>query len=252
MLLIGEIGTGKTFIARTARKPVHIDSFDYGGATGLREWEQKGEIIINDYEDENPFNPQQFSRWKTEFETLRSGGYFDHIGTYMLDSSTSFEKAIMGLVMQQGGGLTKAKGGRAGQVPEFTSDFYPTSVIATNWIKLVCTLPCDVIVTGHLAPKIRKQKNDLGEIVEYTDGYQYSAIGKAKDTIPLCFDEVYHTDVKEGSKGLEYYVITQRTDKHVARSRLAGEGKLQLRERPDIKHILKAAGLPTDDKPLLL
>ena len=34
LLLLGEMGSGKTFLIRTARKPVHIDSFDPVGVRG--------------------------------------------------------------------------------------------------------------------------------------------------------------------------------------------------------------------------
>ena len=36
ILLLGESGSGKTFLMRTAPGPVHIDSFDPGGSTSLR------------------------------------------------------------------------------------------------------------------------------------------------------------------------------------------------------------------------
>lgn len=44
-LVTGNLGSGKSFLLRTARKPVHIDSFDPGGTLGLKDYIAKGEII---------------------------------------------------------------------------------------------------------------------------------------------------------------------------------------------------------------
>ena len=37
-LICGAVGAGKTFLLRTARFPIHIDSFDYGGTKCLEKW----------------------------------------------------------------------------------------------------------------------------------------------------------------------------------------------------------------------
>src|SRR5262245_7197407 len=52
-LIVGESGKGKTFLLRTARKPVHIDSFDTGGSDCLLEWKNKREVVVdNSYEND--------------------------------------------------------------------------------------------------------------------------------------------------------------------------------------------------------
>ncbi len=47
LLLCGDSGAGKTFLASTCRKPVHIDSFDPGGTKHLKQWIDRGEIIVD-------------------------------------------------------------------------------------------------------------------------------------------------------------------------------------------------------------
>ena len=46
-LVTGETNAGKTFLLRTARKPVHIDSFDPGGTKCLRDLIKSGDIIAD-------------------------------------------------------------------------------------------------------------------------------------------------------------------------------------------------------------
>ena len=46
-IISGDSGSGKTYLLRTARFPVHIDSFDPGGTKCLEPWIKKGDIIAD-------------------------------------------------------------------------------------------------------------------------------------------------------------------------------------------------------------
>lgn len=234
-LLLGESGTGKSFIARTCRKPVHIDSFDPGGTKNLREWIKKGEIIADtQWESEEPLNPGEFKKWRRTFEHRRKEGYFNAMGTYMLDSATTWSEAIMNAVLKESG--------IAGEPPRFTKDYQPQKVQIRNYIYEMLKLPCDFILTGHLRAI---EDPDKGTI------FRFMTTGQGMVTIPLLFDEIWVLDTKESSSGTDYILLTQRTKFHLARSRLAAGGKLDKVEKPDIKYLLKKAGLPTSDKELL-
>ena len=83
LLLLGEYGRGKTFILRTARKPVFIDSFDPGGSKCLRKYIEKGDIIVDTrWEREDPMNPTAFATYK------------DHYHYQMLDIRTYVKKML--------------------------------------------------------------------------------------------------------------------------------------------------------------
>lgn len=45
ILLLGESGSGKSFLLHTARKPIHLDCFDPGGTKNLKELIKKGELV---------------------------------------------------------------------------------------------------------------------------------------------------------------------------------------------------------------
>lgn len=235
ILLLGEQGSGKTFLLRTARKPVHFDSFDPGGTRNLMDLVKKGEIVPDTrWENEDPSNPTAFSMWeKVTKERIRSG-YFNQFASYCLDSSTSWSDAIMNQVLRSAG--------LAGEAPRWAHDYVPQKVKIQNWIKVLLALPCDFYLTGHLD----------GKQDEVTGGmsYRFMTTGKGSVTIPLLFDEIYVMDPKQTSKGVEYRVLTQSTGRHIARSRLARKGLLQQYEEPDIKKILTKVGLPTADKPI--
>lgn len=236
LLLLGEMGTGKTFLARTARKPVHIDSFDPGGTKGLAKWVKRGEIVADTrYESEDRTSPKWFRRWeKTTEERIRSG-YFNYFGTYVLDSSTSWSEAIMNQLL--------LKAGIAGEAPRWAKDYVPQKVAIQNWVKKLLNLQCDFILTGHL--KL------VEDPIDGKHKFRYMTTGQGMIIIPTLFDEVYVTLTKETSKGVEYQLLTANIGTYAARSRLKADGKLETYEEPDLKGILKKAGRDYSDKPPL-
>jgi len=63
-LIYGAMGTGKTNIARTCRKPVLIHSFDPGGTKTVRDEVEKGTVYVdNRFENEDAMNPTAFAAW---------------------------------------------------------------------------------------------------------------------------------------------------------------------------------------------
>src|SRR4030042_964756 len=63
-LITGETNAGKTYILRTARKPIHIDSFDPGGTKCLRDLIVSGDVVADTrWEDDDPYSPKAFAEW---------------------------------------------------------------------------------------------------------------------------------------------------------------------------------------------
>lgn len=228
VLLLGESGTGKTFLMRTAPGPVHIDSFDPGGSKGLRESITSGHVLVdNRWEAENPWAPSQFNAWEKETERRIKLGYFEHVKTYMLDSATTWSAAIMNEILK--------RAGIPGQAPRYTHDFGPQKQAVSNWIKRLLSLPCNVIITGHL----KTDRDELsGQITR-----RFMTVGQAAVTLPLLFDEIWIMDPKESSKGTQYRVLTRATGKDLARSRLSAEGLLDQYEEPNLTNMMRKGGL---------
>lgn len=232
LLLLGEMGSGKTYSLKTAPKPVHIDCFDPTGSGGIRDLVNFKDIIVDTrFEKEDPFNPSVFTLWEKEFKRRREGGYFEGIGTYCLDSATTWSTAIMNQVLKTAG--------IPGQSPRWEKDWMPQKTKITNYLTQMLTLPCNVVVTGHLEM--------------HTDGdggkhFRFMTTGKASVTIPLLFGEVWIAISKATSGDPKYSFLTRNTGLHVAKSRLAANGLLKTYEDQDYKAILKKVGMDYADK----
>lgn len=249
-LITSESGCGKTFLARTCPTPVHIDCFDPGGTLSLRSSKtfingkecttqsiESGDIIADTrFEMEDPTSPTQYDLWRKEFKRRVEGGYFNHIGTYMLDSATTFSAAVMNWVMK--------KEGMAGSAPRFTKDYVPQKIEIQNMLRVMLKLPCNFILTGHL--------RSIEDMESGRQKLRFLTTGDGMITIPLLFDELYTLRVVSKAQGdPEYQMLVAPTGIYLARSRLAGGGKLKSAEVPDIRALLKKVGFPANDKPKL-
>jgi len=235
LLLLGELGSGKTHLLKTARKPVHIDSFDHGGTKTVRQEIEKGTIFADTrWEDDNPQDPFVFRKWVEEYNRRNKIDYYESLGTYCIDSLTEWQSALMNHIL--------AKEGIAGQSPRFTKDYQPHKTKTKNFLTRILSLPCDVIITGHL-------KAHEDEVSGRTT-YRLMATGSNKTEIPTMFDEVWVMEPKQQGGTVNYRVLTKSTGRHLARSRLASNGKIETYEEPDIKAILRKAGLETRDLPV--
>ena len=239
LLLTGESGTGKTHLLRTARRPVHVDSFDPGGTKGLLDLIESGDVIVDtEYESEDPLKPSKFKRWQGLFEMRKSRKYFEAFGTYCLDSSTLWAEAVMNSLL--------AAGNRPGTAPLWQKDYVPQKVLINNSMRQILDLPCDVIVTGHLRPQFETQTS-LGEDVAVLTGYRYLSTGQGAIIIPLLFDEIWVSLAETTRKGVEYSLLTEKFGLYLAKTRI-GRGKFQTKEEPNIANMLKKAGLDWKDK----
>lgn len=244
-LICGGIGAGKTYLLRTCRKPIHIDSFDPGGTKCLRDEITKGEIVADtQWEADDPFNPDKFAKWMKATDIRFQTGYYDHFGTYALDSASTWGEAVMNYQL--------AGASRAGEAPKWSHDYVPQKVFMVNYIRKLMSLPCDFILTGHLREIEELLSVDVKTGVQRKNvEYRFYTTGQAVLTIPLLFDEIYVLLGKEGRNGVEREMLIDSQGKYIARSRLRANGKLATTEPPDIKGLLKKIGLSWDDKPKL-
>lgn len=244
-LVTGETNAGKTYILRTARKPIHIDSFDPGGTKCLQDLIDKGDVIADtQWEDDDPFNPDKFAKWMKATDLRFQIGYFNQFGTYALDSATTFGDAVMGYQL--------AGRGQAGETPNWGKDYVPQKTFMTNYIRKLMRLPCDFVLTGHLREirKVLAVDNKTGVVREDVK-YRFYTTGQAVVTIPLLFDEIYVIVGEEGRDGPRRKMLVDSLGTYIARSRLKANGRLNSIEEPDIKSLLKKIGLDWSDKPKL-
>lgn len=246
MLVTGETNSGKTFLLRTARKPIHIDSFDPGGTKCLRDLIEKGDIVADtSWEADDPFNPNTFARWMKSIDIRLQIGYFENFGTYCLDSATTFGDTVMNYQL--------ASKSRAGEAPQHRHDYNPQKVHMTNYIKKLMRISCDFIMTGHLREIKKLVRIDAKTGIATEDiKYRFLTTGQAVVTIPLLFDEIYVLTGKDGrGRDPKREMLIDSLGEYIARSRLKANGLLDATESPDIKALLKKIGLDWRDKPRL-
>ena len=244
-LVTGETNAGKTFLLRTARKPIHIDSFDPGGTKCLRDLIASGDVVADTrYENDDPFEPKAFADWMRATDIRLKIGYFKQFGTYCLDSNTTFGEAVMAY------GLGEKS--RAGETPQMRHDYMPQKTYITNYIRKLMTLPCDFILTGHLREMRKLISVDAKTGVPREEvKYRLYTVGQALVTIPLLFDEIYVIRGKEGREGPIREMLIDSLGDYIARSRLKAKGLLNATEPPNLKALLKKAGFDPQDKPKL-
>lgn len=245
-LITGETNAGKTYLLRTARFPVHIDSFDPGGTKCLRDLIKKGDVVADtQWENEDPFDPTVFAKWMKTTDIRLKIDYFKHFGTYCIDSATTFGDIVMNYQ------LNSQK--RAGTAPMHRIDYMPQKVYMQNYIRKLMRIPSDFILTGHLREikkllRIDKKTGIRTEEVKY----RFFTTGQAVITIPLLFDEIYVLIGTDG-RGREpkREMLIDSLGEYVARSRLKAKGLLNATEPSNIKQLLKKIGLSWEDKPKL-
>ena len=244
-LITGETNAGKTFLLRTARRPIHIDSFDPGGTKCLRDLIASGDVIADtQWEADDPYDPKVFANWMKATDRRFQLGYYNLFGTYCIDSATTFGEAVMNYQL--------GNRSRAGEAPQRNQDYMPQKTYMTNYIKKLMRLPCDFILTGHLREIKKLISLDTKTGVAHEDiKYRFYVTGQAVVTIPLLFDEIYVITGKEGREGPKREMLIDSLGTYVARSRLKMKGLLDAVEEPDIKLILKKSGFSIEDKPRL-
>lgn len=241
-LITGETNSGKTYLLRTARRPIHIDSFDPGGTKCLRDLIKSGDVVVDTFfENEDPYNPKAYAEWKKRTELRLQINYFENFGTYCIDSLTTFSDAVMNYQL--------ASRGLAGNAPQFNIDYTPQKIEIENQVRRLMNLPTDFILTGHLEKLVRLISIDKKGIRQEEVEYRLMITGKAVMTIPLLFDELY---VLQGTgENPNRKMMIDSLGKYIARSRYKGPDKLGSTVQPDIKEFLKKAGLEWEDKPKL-
>ena len=236
-IVYGDLGSGKTHLLRTCRRPIFIHSFDPGGSKTLRldKGFMNGEIIVDTrYENEIAKTPTAYAKWEKEFDRLMKAGFFSNVGTYVIDSATTWADALMNEVLK--------KNGRAAGTPQ-QMDWMVQMNTIRDAMKAFCTLPCDCVLTAHID---YSKDEATGRLLG-----QPMFTGKLKQKIPLLFDEIYAMQTKDTSKGTEYSLLTKGTSMLVARSRLGTGGTFEQYEVPDVKMLLKKAGINREDLPPL-
>jgi hypothetical protein len=229
-LVMGELGAGKSHLFITCPAPIMIDAFDPGTArlAVYKPLIQSGKLIINDYSA-----PGMYSQWEKDFEMRVKNNVLNSIGTYGLDSFTTWFRS-------QRDELARSKG-RADGIP-YQSDYLVLGLNIINIVTICTAANCNFILTAHMD---LDKEEVTGRMIA-----RFRSIPSLKTDIPTLFDEVYVLQSEETREGAKRSLVTQSTGKYTARTRI-GSGIFDVHEEPDIKKLLAKAGMPSEDKEVI-
>jgi len=239
-IIHGPIKVGKTSLVKTCVKPVLIHSFDPGGTDVLKARIASGEILANtSFEKEDPFKPMACQLWEDDFNNLYRRGFFNHIGTYVIDSMTTWAQVIMYEVIRRA--AAKKKDRSCGDHPR-KQDWMPQMAFIENYMRKFLSLPCHCILMGHSDQPTDDEGSPTGD-----KGIMIT--GKLRERVPALFSEIYYLRMKDFKKETRELLVKPTYGIQVG-TRLGNGGKLDKTEPPDIKAIMRKVGLDTTNKPL--
>lgn len=242
-LVLGEKGAGKTSLALTCPRPVYIASFDPGSTSILDAEIKKGDILVDYFEQDDRENPSAYMAFEKEYRRKQRLGFFNHVGTTIIDSATNLATYLSWQIQKKEGRISpgleaKRDGTKHGmQKPDwdtFLNVMIQLSISLGN-------LPCHTILTGHIARVFDEAKQTFVRTMMIP--------GQSKDRVPINLHESYVLKVQASSSGLKRMLLTQNDGEFQATTRLKGVSK---EEEPDIRALLKKAGLPYEDLPRLV
>lgn len=155
-------------------------------------------------------------------------------------------------VQKQAQNDSKGKLELLGKAPRRNQDYVPQKVLIQTWLRRLISLPCDVIVTGHLYGIYETIHLEDGTTEERLVKYRFLSTGKATVVIPLEFSELWVMVPKPTPTGVTVELITNLVGMYQGSTRIGRDGKFNVRETPNIKALLRKAGWPTTDKDKLL
>ena len=130
----------------------------------MRKEIEAGKVLVdNRFEDDDPYSPKAFRLWTDEFNKLIKEDFFSHVGTFVIDSLTSWQQVIMYEVIRLA--VKAAPKKRSLGSHPFENDWLPQMQRIENYMRKFLALPCDCILLGHSEyPKDRDGKivGDLG------------------------------------------------------------------------------------------
>lgn len=243
-LVIGEKGSGKTSLALTCPGPVLVHSFDPGGTEVLSEAIDAGDVLVDTrFEKEDVNNPTAYMMWEKEFNQLGKEGFFNQIGTYVLDSTSTLCDAVIGQIMKKEQRLPAGMGAKTGEGQGMRiQDWGTLQRQFTNLSRSLGNLPCHTLILGHVG---REQDGVSGKFIN-----TLQLPGKSSDQFPVNLHEFYVlTAVASRTNGAtERKLLTQYDGAYRATTRMGRKEKLDKYEEPDIRAILKKCGYPYEDK----
>jgi len=235
IIVYGDPGVGKTCLIETCPTPVLIHNFDTGGLLSIKDWIacNPDTVIAEDFSYDDPTRPTAWRDFEKRLTELKKGGVFERIKFYCVDSLTGFGDACLNQILYDNGMI--------GKKPTLAQ--YQDLQIALRFrLQEILSLPCNVLFTAHCG----YMKNDITGDVRT----MIFISGQMELRVPMMFDELYHMQAFETSKGINRTLLIKSNGTIKARSRL-GRVIEDARVPANITELMvKLGALKKEDQPM--
>jgi len=216
IMLYGEWGSYKSTIAATMPRPILIHSFDPGGdkIKHLQDGVNDGSIIIdNSWQSRTMSNSgDRFGAWNSAYNNLKRIGVFNEIGTFVIDSLTTFQRLVVDAAVEANTKNSYVSKNMPVKVPQMR-DYGVQDSAMEFAISDILDLPCHVLVIAH--SEVHEDTDNKGNVV----GREHRPLitgKKLRAKLPMLFDEIYISRVQ----GNRSEVLTRPSGMYHSRTRI--------------------------------
>jgi hypothetical protein len=255
LLLMGRWGTGKTVMAGSSNYPILFYMFDPKSAIVLRrhypeQW-KNGMIQVLPFWDERKDLPTQFARFDYFFSRHKRSGVLDNYGTIVVDSFTTFSRAIYNhwLLYKNWERRKRQEIARKGDpenliaMSEFAiGDYQGFYSACQDIVSMISSTEANFIMTGHL----KEVENEKTKIISQ----RLQTFGQLSTILPAMFSEKWVILKKKivQPPWNTFSILTKDFGQYEASTQI-GAGIFEKDEKADLRYLLKKADMQWEDKP---
>lgn len=246
----GSFGTGKTSFVLTGIRPILVFAFDpgYMALESVRQGIAEGWLFVNYFGNDDEENPTAYTNWVATVKQYERDKVFQHFGTIAIDSGSFWLSAMINQIRQHPETLqSKTTERPIGTMLQ--ADYTPYYGHIEKWIRRLQIAGTPLIFTHHITTKDKVKKIGGVEITEQQAVVLFG-YGRSHELISSLFPERYVLIKEPAGQKQKHILYTNNIGPFSAATRI-GQTKFDWREEPNIKHLLRKAGLPTDDKPIV-
>lgn len=257
ILLQGRPGTGKTSALLTSVRPIRIYAFDssYESLEEVRKGVKEGWILLELLNNEKSDDPTEYKKFKEVVEEEVNSGFLNSFGTVGIDvlggTSGGLVECVANVVRKNPKAFNVHEPEKPRPVGGLRRGDYATVYdIVRKYIRMLQTVDAMVVATMHtvIETTTREIATPHGISEVESTRVELATFSKLRPIVQSLFPERYHLKKLKSGNSAKYTMLTE-FDGELDASTKIGKGKFALEETPNIRELLKKAGLPATDKP---
>lgn len=229
-------GAGKTSLLTTGPRPIRIYGFDMNclNSKEMKKGINEGWIHYSPFWIESTDKPQAYEDFENVWMQEVTSGFLNNYGTVAIDTNTNFMRALANYWAKE----NKRENGQLA-----IQDYQGLYNNLRDIIKITQAMSeAYFALTTHLIV----DKNEVTGAMET----QVDTFKQLRSEIPGLFPEKYMMVQKGANKRV---CLTAAQGKYgLASTQMGGHGLFEVEEQPDLKYLLKKAGMPYEDNKMAM